>query len=494
MVISKVASIKTYCAVVLLILNSTPLIGCQANKSSGTAIKIESNRPSQPVNDSIYNVNFINQSNYARPGFVRSPFLAVHDELNIFILKSVSHFFQSVKMDESRELFYSGDTHIPFILKSGDTIYIKDQEGYDNNGIKYYSLFSKNEIRNNEITFFQEAVRNKLPLLYWEKANQINGLIEETSVANNLQALINIYDKTKKFSEDYFKANPVTDDFKNFIRDYVKFDHYIKIFLYIHKRNLIDSLIKAKYFKLNIDMSNIYSNCNYAWHGALYQYLLYKEKNTKLKDDAFIIDSIADANFDKHAASVVKYIYLKNNFNSLYVKNKANLAALIKQIKNPTYEKVLSDEIASLDYSVLNRNKIIDEYGISYKFSDIISRLKDSLIFIDFWASWCAPCRYEFSNYPALIKKIGTAKIKFVYVSIDQSKEAWLKAAKEEKLGTENSYLLVNPTNDLLKKMNLSTIPRYYLYDKYGKLISTDAPRPGDGELLVLFNKLLKED
>lgn len=495
MVISKIILIKSCCIGALLILSSTPLFSRKSNSSNEKRNNIQkSNQPKQSNNDTTFKVNFINQSDYVSPGFIRSPFLAAQNELNIFILKSVNHSFQTIKLDESRELFYSGDTHIPFILKSGDTIYIKEQKGFNTNGRKYYSLSSKNEIQNNEITFFQEAVRNKLPLLYWEKANQLNGLIQEESVADNLPELTRIYDTIQNFSEDYFKGNPVTDDFKIFVRDYIRFDHYIKIFLYIHKRDLIDSLIEAKYFKFDIDTNNVYSNCNYAYHGSLYQYLLFKNKKVKSKPNASVIDSAADANFDKHAASVVKYIYLKNNFNSLYNENRSTLILLIKKIRKSTYEKVLLDKIASLDFSAINRNKIIDVRGIVYKFSDIISGLKGRFIYVDFWASWCAPCRSEFANYPALLKKTDTAKVKFVFVSIDQSKEAWLKAVMEEKLGVENSYLLVNPSEDLLKKMNLSTIPRYHLYDKNGKLVSMDAPRAGDKEIMVLLNKLLIEN
>ena len=85
--------------------------------------------------------------------------------------------------------------------------------------------------------------------------------------------------------------------------------------------------------------------------------------------------------------------------------------------------------------------------------------------------------------------------VSFVFISIDKSITAWQKAALEyeDVLNKENSFLLTkSDKDDLLKKINLSTIPRYVLFGKDGKIINSDAPRPSDINIEALIEKHLK--
>lgn len=109
-----------------------------------------------------------------------------------------------------------------------------------------------------------------------------------------------------------------------------------------------------------------------------------------------------------------------------------------------------------------------------------MDRLKGKVIYIDFWASWCGPCIGEMPNSAALQTSIGNANLKFLYISVDKDKKAWLKAISKlpQEVKTSSHYRL-DGYSDLGKFFNLSAIPRYIIIAPDGKIAAFDAGRPG---------------
>lgn len=116
--------------------------------------------------------------------------------------------------------------------------------------------------------------------------------------------------------------------------------------------------------------------------------------------------------------------------------------------------------------------------------------LRNKYTFIDFWASWCGPCRAEIPKSLALKKEIGK-NIDFVYLSMDAKPEQWVKASTElELLSQSYSYLLVeNTKKQLVEQLQIQFIPRYMIVDQNGIIIESYARRPSD---LLLKSQLLK--
>ncbi|MCG2612721.1 TlpA family protein disulfide reductase [Terrimonas sp. NA20] len=122
----------------------------------------------------------------------------------------------------------------------------------------------------------------------------------------------------------------------------------------------------------------------------------------------------------------------------------------------------------------------------------MLKRYKGKLLVLDFWASWCIPCRAEMPAASVLRSKYADKPVAFLYVSMDANAQDWKKAADQEKLHSEDSYLFLNSDDaPFVRQFGLHSIPRYMLIGKDGRIILKDAPRPSDPELVRLIDRYL---
>ena len=193
--------------------------------------------------------------------------------------------------------------------------------------------------------------------------------------------------------------------------------------------------------------------------------------------------------FFKNINSVylLKYIYLKSiqkdskdNFNLL--SSQLEISKIASPIKEIFDNLFLLKKLESSD--LLNYN------GLSN--IDTLQKFKNKLVYIDIWASWCIPCIEQFQYSNKLYKNYDSSKLKIIYLSFDNDINSWKKASFNYNIPIKSSFFVINNFNsEFAKKFKITTIPRYLLIGKDGKIILEDAPRPSDSKLKILIDKYI---
>ncbi len=104
-----------------------------------------------------------------------------------------------------------------------------------------------------------------------------------------------------------------------------------------------------------------------------------------------------------------------------------------------------------------------------------LSDLRGKVVLIDFWASWCGPCRKENPNVVKIYQKYADKGFTILSVSLDKDKNAWLEAIKKDNLSWPNHVSdLKSWSNEAAQLYQVSGIPFTVLVDKEGKIIKTN--------------------
>lgn len=274
------------------------------------------------------------------------------------------------------------------------------------------------------------------------------------------------------------KSNDDLDltDFNSELKDpdLIIFDEY-RIFL----QQYVSQHLKLKY------NFRILKNANFKVGNKIQKEVKFKEEDF---EDAFQKIETSSLFSDK-AKEYLLFQYL----NKIANKNPKIVSSYFEKFKNHTSNtKLLADFQKSFLLDLDNLKKISDHVIVldvdknQLSLEKIIEQYKGKMIYIDFWASWCGPCRMGLPKSRALHEEFKD--VVFLYLSTDSNFDAWKKANEYEKL-TQNSYFVVNKGADYLKQLEIDFIPRYLIISESGEISDKNAPRPESEEIKEIFRK-----
>lgn len=195
------------------------------------------------------------------------------------------------------------------------------------------------------------------------------------------------------------------------------------------------------------------------------------------KYDTVALDKIASVSEDfvkKYPASFVSALAIIRLYQA--TQNGVKTEQLYNLLSQPAQQSPLGNYVTQL----IAESKINPIGSVVADFSQTdtagnpvpISAFRGKYVLVDFWASWCRPCRQENPNVVAAFDKFKDKNFTILGVSLDQNKKAWIDAIKMDGLRWNHVSDLKGWGNQLAAIFKISSIPQNLLLDPEGRIIA----------------------
>jgi thiol-disulfide isomerase/thioredoxin len=153
------------------------------------------------------------------------------------------------------------------------------------------------------------------------------------------------------------------------------------------------------------------------------------------------------------------------------------------------YEAMIAERLRLSPGSIAPDIELPDSNGVLRKLSD----LRGKIVLIDFWGTWCRPCIGELPHIESIAKTYANADVQILGVALENKKVTpWTTFIRQRSLPGMQLYAESQWNNEQIEPYNISSVPRYVLIDRNGKIISSNAPRPSNPKLREMIDAALK--
>lgn len=206
-----------------------------------------------------------------------------------------------------------------------------------------------------------------------------------------------------------------------------------------------------------------------------------KTNEAALSDDLKQFDAVLAEHKGEKTDAVAQILYMKAALYSEVLHNDAKAKELLAQLKT----EFKDTSFVALLEKQMEAQKIRDSLVVGTNFPDFkvedvgghplsIARDNGKVILVDFWATWCPPCRMEMPNVIATYQKYHGQGFDIIGVSLDQDKQQLLDYTKDQNMPWPQFFDGQKWDNKLAVKYGVESIPSNYLLDSTGKIIGKD--------------------
>lgn len=202
-------------------------------------------------------------------------------------------------------------------------------------------------------------------------------------------------------------------------------------------------------------------------YGIVRDVMLFDFLKEQLKEDIQLYDAIPE---------------IKTAFSQAYFSDE--LKKFIETNKSSQRTQVLSEEEKLLKGILHMTNNEIEKLPDVKLLNFLSEKYKNKVLYIDVWATWCAPCIKEFEFTPILHTHFKDKDVVFINLCLESKIENWKAAITKNKISGENYFLNTNESILFRAENNLSGFPSYLIIDRNRK-IHNPAPNPSNSESTI---------
>ena len=325
-------------------------------------------------------------------------------------------------------------------------------------------------------------------LFYGEPSKLLNGEEEVERLGVNIQGVIhnNIGDTVKFYGPDttYLAAlDSVTRIFSiNFDLDSATFFNFFhgeeSTRMHVKPNDNITLSLNTAEFDESITYSGSETSSALAW-------MYMEEENQDFPRIMDLSDEELDPAFEGYFATIKEkleefkesdpdfYASVSNDFDGLenYLRNKRTSMLALPKPGEKAFEISYPDKDSTI-----------------VKLSDFVG----NVVYVDVWATWCGPCRTEIPHLVELEHEYEGKDVTFIGVSVDvlEEKQDWLDMMEEKNMA--GVQLITGGWKcQMTDDYAITSIPRFMLFNKEGKVANLDAPRPSSYDIRPLLDSLL---